>query len=379
MIKENLKKVINANKYSNRLFIVAKDFKNSILIKETGISKKYPKALQMPITTRCNSKCVMCNIPNMDKSNEMNAEDFRNALKDKVFNEIQSIGLNGGEPFLLKDIEEYVKAAIEVLPNLKSINIISNGFLTERILEKCEFIYKLCKENDKSFDIIISLDGYGEVHDKVRGVPGAFQKVTKTIQKLYECQNKYADKIELACTVVRQNVEHLIELDTFCKIKGYNIKYRLGIQNERIDNSLLIDKFSVMFDKKAIQTAAEFFHYKFNETKEFKYYSIYRYLAFNNRRLMGCLWKENAITMDPKGNIYYCAVESKKLGNIFKTNGEEIYFNKENLNYREQIVSNKCDKCIHDYAGKILTSDIIHYYKNLLTERNEIKKYKKGV
>lgn len=379
MIKKNIKKIMNSNKYTKKIFVVAKDLKNSTLIKETGKNKKYPKSLQMPITSKCNSRCVMCNIPNMDKKNEMTAKDFGKALQDEIFKEIESIGINGGEPFLLNYIEEYVKNAIENLPKLKAINIISNGFLTERILEKCEIIHLMCAKANKNFDIIISLDGYGEIHDKVRGIPGAFKKVENTIRELYKETYRYADRIELACTVVKHNVNHLIELDTYCKLNKYNIKYRLGIENERIDNKLLMNDFSVLLDKDARQTAIEFFHYKFNETKDFKYYSIFKYLAFDEKRLMGCAWKENAITMDPKGNLYYCAVESKKIGNIFESEGEKIFFNNQNIDYRQRIVSDKCNKCIHDYTGDILTRDIMKYYCDRLKQRNELSKYKKGL
>lgn len=378
-MKNKIKQKLESNNKTKKIFKVLKDFKNSTLIEESGGKKKYPKVLQMPITTRCNSKCVMCNIPNMNKENEMDVEQFSGALKDPIFKNIESIGINGGEPFLLNDLDEYVQAAISNLPNIKSINIISNGFLTKRILDKSELIYDLCKNNNKSFNIMISLDGYGEIHDKVRGIPGAFLKVEKTIRELYSNTQKYADGIELACTVVKQNVDYLSELDTYCKLNGYNIKYRLGIQNERIGNQLILDKFSVFSDEKYRQTAIEFFNYKYHETKDFKYYSLFKYLDNGNKRLLGCDWKENGITMDPKGNIYYCAVESKKIGSINENHGEQIFFDKDNLLYRQQIINKNCDKCIHDYSGKVSTKNVYSYYKERIIERKSIYTYKKGV
>ncbi len=37
---------------------------------QTGLAKKYPKVVQLPMTYLCNSRCVMCNIWKMDYSNE---------------------------------------------------------------------------------------------------------------------------------------------------------------------------------------------------------------------------------------------------------------------------------------------------------------------
>ena len=75
-----------------------------------------------------------------------------------------------------------------------------------------------------------------------------------------------------------------------------------------------------------------------------------------------------AVSSDAYGNIYYCAVESKPLGNILNESGEKIFFNKNNLKYRHSIIKNKCKRCIHDYNGKnyLINEYKFHYYsKNL--------------
>jgi len=375
MVKENVKKIINSNQYLKKAYPLIKDIRHSILRKETGMKKIYPEVLQMPITTKCNSRCVMCNIPNMDKENEMDSVQFGKALRNPLFKKIKAIGINGGEPFLLSNLEDYVKEAIESLPSLQGINIISNGFITDRILDKTKKIYDLCKKHNVKFYIMFSLDGYGEIHDIVRGIPGAFNKVIKTIETIYNDLSLYADGTELACTVVKQNVNNLVELDMYCKLKGYNIKYRLGIKNERIDNKLIFDNFSVFGDKDAKQTATEFFYSKYIETRDYNYYSIFRHLELGKKRGMGCDWKQKGITMDPKGNIYYCAVESKKICDIKNENLTEAFFSQENLNYRKEIIETKCDKCIHDYRGDMLLKDVVEFYKYRLDERQGLKKF----
>ena len=67
---------------------------------------------------------------------------------------------------------------------------------------------------------------------------------------------------------------------------------------------------------------------------------------------MGCHWQENGITMDSRGDLYYCAVESDKIGGLRENKGTDIFFADKNIEYRKKIVAEDCDNCIHDYDGK---------------------------
>ena len=69
-----------------------------------GGKRKYPKVLQLPITYKCNSRCIMCNVWKMDCSKEMTVEEFANFVKDPIFKKIEAVGINGGEPSLIHDV-----------------------------------------------------------------------------------------------------------------------------------------------------------------------------------------------------------------------------------------------------------------------------------
>lgn len=146
--------------------------------KPTGGEKKYPTVIQLPITKRCNSRCVMCDIWKMPKGNELTSEEFGRILKDSIFKEVRAIGVNGGEPSMLPDLLEYIDHML-ALPKIKNINIISNGFMTDPLLNKLETIKNKCSLQGIKFHVSFSLDGVGEVHDKQRGVTDAFLKTTK--------------------------------------------------------------------------------------------------------------------------------------------------------------------------------------------------------
>jgi len=320
----------------------------------------------------------------MDCSKEMTVEEFSNFIKDQIFKKIEAVGINGGEPSLIRDLPNYVDEILN-LPNLKSVNMISNGLSKTSLLKNLKEIYIACKKKDINFHVSISLDGIEKIHDVIRGIPNAFNKTISTINEIIKEQNKYSDSIDIGCTVVKQNVYHLIELDTFANKNGYKIKYRLGIENKRIGSDEIIDKFSVIYEPSLKQTAKEFFHSCMFKAKnwndKYKYFSIYYFLSSKKpRRLLGCSWKDRDITMDSKGSLYYCAVASKKIGSLRKNNGEKIFFDKSNIEYRKNIVKNYCDKCIHDYSGKIEFKNVLIFLIYLLRERFCFKIYKiKGI
>ncbi len=375
------KQLIRALKKHRKIFLIVKALKfiyDSSIRKIDGSKKKYPKVIQLPITYICNSRCVMCNIWKMDRSNEMTLDEFSNFLKDPIFKKVEFVGINGGEPSLIRNLPEYINEVIK-LPNIKALNIISHGFHTTRLLRFVELIYTMCQNKGISFHVSISLDGFGVIHDTVRGIPKAFYKTTSTIDKIIDSQHKYCDSYDVGCTIVKQNISYLMELDAYAKRKNYNIKYRLGIENKRIESDKLVDQFSVIYSPLR-QSAKEFFHYQTSQSKEivnkFKFYAIFLWLnASKPKRLLGCSWKDEGITLDARGELYYCAVASKTLGSLREKKGEEVFFGDKNIEYRKSIIENNCDDCIHDYNGKLEFRNVWKFLSDTIKERYAMNNY----
>ena len=377
-MKNKLKKILEKNR---KLFMVVKSIRFlqfSSLTKITGGKKKYPKVIQLPITYHCNSKCVMCNVWQMDYSGEAKIQEFASFMKDDIFKEVEAVGINGGEPSLIKNLDEYA-AEILKLPSLKALNIISHGFNTKLILSKVEQIYKLCKAKQIKFHISISLDGVGDIHNQVRGKE-VFHKTTATIDEIKKNQHKYCDSFNMGCTVINKNVDNLVELNTYANRKDYDIKYRLGIENKRIESDQLTDQYSVLYSPLK-QSAKEFFHLQMVQASDimnkFKYYGIFHWL--NNekpKRMLGCAWKDEGVTLDSRGELYYCAVASDSIGTLREKKGTDIFFDDKNIEYRKSIIDNSCDGCIHDYVGKSEMKDSLKFLFDTIRNRYAMKVYK---
>lgn len=259
---------------------------------------------------------------------------------------------------------EYVYYILK-LPKIKSLNIISHGFNTIRLLSSVEAIYAMCKKNGVSFHISISLDGFGKVHDEVRRIPKGFYKTMHTINTIRENKRLYCDSFDVGCTVVKQNIDWINQLKVFAKKEKLDIKFRLGIENKRIESDQLVDQFSVIYSDFR-QLAKEFFYSLMLEAKtlndKYKYYCIFDWLNSSKpKRKLGCMWQDEGVTLDSRGDVYYCAVASDKIGSLRERNGEEIFFSRDSINYRKSIIQNNCDNCIHDYVGVPMLKNKIQF------------------
>lgn len=377
-VKQQLTQLIKKNK---KLFLIAKALRflqTSSFTPIDGSKIKYPKVIQLPITYNCNARCVMCNIWQMDHSGEATVEEFAKFMEDDIFKKVEAVGINGGEPSLVPNLYEYADEILK-LPSLKSLNIISHGFSPTPLFKNLEKIYASCRAKGIHFHVAISLDGVGEIHNTVRGRPNVFEKTTSSIDEIIANQSKYCDSYDIGCTIVSQNIDYLIELDTYAKSKNYNIKYRLGIDNKRIESDKLRNQYSVIYSPLR-QSAKEFFHYQMSQTKDlanrFKYYSIFTWLNTNRpQRLLGCSWKDEGITLDARGELYYCAVASESIGSLRKEKGEKIFFEDKNIEYRKSIIKNSCDGCIHDYSGQPEFKNVWKFLIDTIKDRFDMKLY----
>ncbi|VGO15594.1 hypothetical protein PDESU_04179 [Pontiella desulfatans] len=311
----------------------------------------YPRVLQFPITGRCNSKCGTCSVPELAPDVDMTVERVREIMKNDLFKNLQAIGINGGEPSLVKELPLIIDELL-LLPRLRSIHMITNGMLTGRILEITKTMYEACRSKGVRFELSISLDGIEEVYWACRGV-SSFAKTMATIKTVVEHPGVYCNSFTAGCTVSRYNVDHLTANDTYCAENGIPITYRLAVPNRRIHNLGYTDDFSVLVDENHRQTALEFFFGKVVDgngswRQRFTYYAIFKYLeAKGHRRLADCFWKWRDATVDEEGNIYYCATESKCLGKLDGSNAKAIFHSRESLQYRKELISENCQHCIH--------------------------------
>jgi len=145
------------------------------------------------MTKRCNLHCAHC----YARSDEMAGEDEMSTKQGKaMIDDLARFGspvllLSGGEPLVRSDLLELAHYAVG--RGMRAV-ISTNGTLITR--EKA----KELKEVGLSY-VGISLDGGADIHDRFRGVPGAY---AKAMQGLENCQLEGL-KVGLRFTISQRN------------------------------------------------------------------------------------------------------------------------------------------------------------------------------
>ncbi len=146
-----------------------------------------PYKLNFAITMRCQSRCLHCSIWQLKPTGELTIEEIREFAKKN--NSFKWVELTGGEPFLRSDIVEIARAFKEESRKLYVLTMPTNSLCSnELVVSRLTEILKL---GIPRVVMTLSLDGHREVHDRVRGVPGNFDRVMALARKFTEMKKEY--------------------------------------------------------------------------------------------------------------------------------------------------------------------------------------------
>ena len=322
-----------------------------------------PLVIQFPVNDICNARCVMCNVWQRKRDAELSPAQIVQILDNPLFRNVQSVGINGGEPTLRKDLGDIVGAICENLPSLKTISLITNGLNSKQAINNIEQVVAACSRKNVALHLMISIDGVGETHDAVRGRPGSFDNAIKVLK--YAKSEKHIAFVQIGCTVVRDNVYHLHQLHHLALEMAVPIKYRLGVPHKRLYRTVddpphrighheWRDTHPFALDAEQKTHFSEFIgslvrHYEKNEIQRIFYKSLMAQLNDGASRRAGCAWQHQGVTLTSRGEIAYCAVQSKSLGSALTEDSEKLYFG--NKSYLNALIKAHCDSCAHDYLG----------------------------
>lgn len=315
----------------------------------------------------CNSHCVMCNIWKQEKKYEITPEDVEKILKDPFFKDIQSIGVTGGEPTLREDLPQIFEAIFKALPDIKGASTITNCIEADTVIERIEKVIEVCDKYKKPFSVMVSLDGVGKVHERVRGTKGNFDSA----MKVYNHFKSRNIEIVTGSTISKVNVWDVDELLDFLKENSIYGRFRIAEFIKRLyndENRTIIRN----FDKDETYHLILFFYkliYTFEKAPIFirTYKSIISILSGGNR-LIGCPYQRNGVVLNSRGEMAYCAPKSAIIGNLLNESGTDIY--QENLDERKRIYEHDCAHCIHDYHAPITYNEKVAELEDEYWKRN---------
>lgn len=134
------------------------------------------------LTHRCNAHCRHCfDDPQRQRigvDQELSLERIR-TLAQSV-GRVGHLSLTGGEPLLRQDLAEIIAAYYAA--GVRSVSVSTNGSYPERIEA---LLAQLPHVAPRARVIVtISIDGVGPLHDRLRGMPGLYDKAQRSLQLL---------------------------------------------------------------------------------------------------------------------------------------------------------------------------------------------------
>ncbi|MBN1998414.1 radical SAM protein [candidate division KSB1 bacterium] len=207
-----------------------------------------PKVVSVRLTNLCNMRCKMCGQPKVGDegvshdffTDQLSLKEWQHFI-DQIAPFRPNFYLWGGEPLIYGPIFDLVKYA-KSKGLLVQMN--TNGLLLDK------FAHDIV--NSGLDDLIISIDGPAHIHDKIRGIDGAFEKIKKGVIKIAEIrtQTKGHPVIRIRGTIFPDNFEHLSQLVEITKEFGadslnFNHLWFTSEQYGKLYEKIMLDEFSI--------------------------------------------------------------------------------------------------------------------------------------
>jgi len=118
---------------------------------------------------RCNCRCVMCDIWKIRQVREITNEDLTPHLESLRALKVKWIVLSGGEPLMHSDFTTLCR--LLRMEGMR-LTLLTSGLSIEKHAAAVADLFD---------DVIVSIDGPPNVHDRIRGVTGAYKQLQRGV------------------------------------------------------------------------------------------------------------------------------------------------------------------------------------------------------
>jgi len=333
-----------------------KSFKSEYHLLKSFFKKEQVSYLILYITNRCNFRCGFCfyyeQIEN-SSINELSLGEIEKIAKN--IGPLIQLSLTGGEPFLRKDITKITSYFIDNT-FVKYITIPTNGFYTKRIIEFLMEVANLYPS--VYFRIVLSVEGVGDIHDKLRGTQGSFLKLEESYHAIKKLKKEYPNIVLDANTVFFADSETSI-LDTLYKITdffdfdNYSITFVRGKTKNKDQNNISLQRY----------VDANNFMKKLERTKEKRFlYPVWRAIrdvsrdwlirtARDDEFITPCTAGQKLLVIAENGDVFPCEILERSFGNLrdFSYDIKKMLSFPESIEYLTWIKDSQC-RCTFECA-----------------------------
>ncbi|MEB2295135.1 MAG: radical SAM protein [Ignavibacteria bacterium] len=305
--------------------------------------------------SRCNCRCVMCDIWKGNHNvKQLEESDISKMLDSFRKLNTKEIVMSGGEALMHPNFFRF--CGIIKTRKIK-ITLLSTGLLLKK------YASEILANVD---EVIVSLDGSRDIHDKIRNIPNAFEKLKEGVQELKELNPEFRvtarsviqkenyldfpnivdaakdiglDQISFLTADVTTDAFNRAELWEEKKVSEIKLSIEEVKKLKEIIESLIISH-SVDFERKFIAESPDKIRRFYN------YYAAFYGLSDFPKISCNAPWVSTVIEAD--GTVRPCFFH-KKIGNIHENDLMEILNSDESILFRKNLDMNTdsiCKKCV---------------------------------
>jgi len=277
-----------------------------------------PMNLTVSVTYRCNSRCRTCNVWKK-QSEELSREEWK-----RVFLSLDQtpywITFSGGEPLLHSDIVGIAEHAY-LLCCPAIINIPTNGLRPDLIREKVKAIAGRC--SDSQIIVNLSLDGWKEQHNLIRGVPGNFRRAMETYRGLRDLAAPNLT-VGIHTVISRYNVNDLPDICNRVQTLSPD-SHIMEIAEERVELGTIGSEIAPS-RKDYVQALSSIHSYlsrtprngvaQIAQAFRQQYYELVQRWLREQRQIVPCYAGWASAQISPEGDVWFCCVRAEPVGNL---------------------------------------------------------------
>jgi MoaA/NifB/PqqE/SkfB family radical SAM enzyme len=293
------------------------------------ITSQKPRTMILLLNKRCNLRCDFCDL--WHYTDMMPFESAITIIGRAPAAGVKTLVITGGEPFVHPRIYEI----IEFARNLDlGVNITTNGTLLVKDLDR---LRESCVSS-----LSISIDGFEETHDRLRGVDGCWSQTMSAIETI---QAETDIQLNIYFVVTNQNVGDLAKVyDLACErgiafdfwpVNGYPHLY-IRTPEERATYQAAIDHLAAT--SPMVRERLDYYRYGVE------------YMD-GRRDHYRCLGLIEQFGVNHEGQLVPCCVWDQKglqVGSALDEPLDQLFFSKRAQALREQIFNEGCvDQCFN--------------------------------
>lgn len=307
-----------------------------------------PRVVEWIVTHRCNARCVMCGLwrEPAPAAEDLSPDDIGHILRDRLFERVQYIGINGGEPFMRRDLDDIVSRMLNVRTGLKRLSLATNGLLTDRIEPGIASIAESCRRNGTLLSVGVSMHGRGDTLARIYGVADAESRIQDTLDALLAMRKRNRLSVSVNCVLLKENIGSAGTLASWAAGKKLPISFVIGERRHRFRNrtseSLAEgedrEAFSRFFDRLSRdRRVSPFLRIRYGEVADVT--------RGRGRRRLSCHYRFAGVMIEPDGALYPCP-RSEPLGNARTASAWDLYYNPRSVAYmKERLDREECPVC----------------------------------